>query len=389
MANDLTFKQLSTVLNAICEQATGHSAITPTNTSEFVAVGQTALLAGYDPAMNAISQVLSKTIFSVRPYYEKFGGLRVDSLKWGNIVRKLAVVDSDFVNDPRYTLENGQTVDQFVVRKPEVLQLNYYGGDTVADFVTIFKDQLDTAFTGPDQFGSFISMVMQNMADKHSQARENLARASVANFIAGKVAGDSGSVRHLLTEYNNATGLSLTPKSVRQPDNYPSFAKWSYAEVATASSMMTERSEKFHINVTGKELKRHSPYARQKVFIYAPERFHMEARVLADAFHDNYLRYAANETVNFWQSIDTPNQIQVKPSYLNSNGGITTSTEAVTVNNVFSLIADEEAVGYSILREWMAPTVMDVAGGYHNIWYHFDRRYWNSFDENGIVFLMD
>lgn len=115
----------------------------------------------------------------------------------------------------------------------------------------------------------------------------------------------------------------------------------------------------------------------------------MEARVLADAFHDNYLRYAANETVNFWQSIDTPNQIQVKPSYLNSEGGITTPSEAVTVNNVFSLIADEEAVGYTILREWMAPTVMDVAGGYHNIWYHFDRRYWNSFDENGIVFLMD
>ena len=389
MANDLTFKQLSTVLNAICEQATGHSAITPTNTSEFVAVGQTALLAGYDPVMNAVSQVLSKTIFSVRPYYEKFGGLRVDSLKWGNIVRKLSVVDSDFVNDPRYTLENGQTVDQFIVRKPEVLQLNYYGGDTVADFVTIFKDQLDTAFTGPDQFGSFISMVMQNMADKHSQARENLARAAVANFIAGKVAGDTGSVRHLLTEYNNATGLSLTPQTVRQPDNYSSFAKWSYAEVATASSMMTERSEKFHINVTGKELKRHSPYQRQKVFIYAPARFLMEARVLADAFHDNYLRYAANETVNFWQSIDTPNQIQVKPSYLNSEGGITTPKEAVTVNNVFSLIADEEAVGYTILREWMAPTVMDVAGGYHNIWYHFDRRYWNSFDENGIVFLMD
>ena len=34
--NDLTFNQLSTVLNGIAAQATGTSPITPTNTAEFV-----------------------------------------------------------------------------------------------------------------------------------------------------------------------------------------------------------------------------------------------------------------------------------------------------------------------------------------------------------------
>lgn len=389
MANDLTFKQLSTVLNSIVSQATGRTAITPTNTSEFVAVARTGLLAGYDPLMTAVSQVLSGTIFSVRPYYEKFGGLRVDAKKWGNIVRKLNPVDKDFVNDDRYTLENGQSVDQYVVRKPEVLQTNYYGGDTFSDYITIYRDQLDTAFSGPDQFEQFISMIMSNISDRHAQARESLARACVANFIAGKSAGDADNVIHLLTEYNAETGLSLTAQTVKQPANYPAFCEWAFARIATISAAMTERSQKFHINVTEKPVSRHTPMERQKVFLYAPERYQLEARVLADTFHDNYIRYAADETVNYWQSIDTPNQIQVKPSYLKADGTVTTPADAVTVNDVFGLVIDEEAAGYTILREWMAPTPFNARGGYHNLWWHFDRRYFNDFTENGVVFLMD
>lgn len=389
MANDLTFKQLSTVLNSIVSQATGKAAITPTNTSEFVAVANTGLLAGYDPLNTAISQVLSGTIFSIRPYYEKFRGLRVDARKWGGMIRKLNMVDAEFVNSGRYELENGQSVDQYIVHKAEVLQTNYYGGDTVDDYITIFRDQLDTAFTGPDQFGEFISMVMGNIADRHAQARENLARACIANFIAGKAAGDAGNVIHLLTEYNAETGLSLTAQTVKQPANYPAFCEWAYARIATVSAAMTERSQKFHINVTGKEINRHSPMERQKVFLYAPERYQLEARVLADTFHDNYIRYAADETVNFWQSIDTPNEIQVKPAYLAADGSIATPTDPVTVSNVFGLIIDEEAAGYTILREWMAPTPFNARGGYTNYWWHFDRRYLNDFTENGVVFLID
>ena len=389
MANDLTFKQLATVLNSIVSQATGKTTITPPNTSEFVAVGSTALQAGYDPVMNAISQTMSKTIFSVRPYYEKFQGLRVDAIRWGNHVRKLNAVDKDFVADDRYTLKDGQSVDQYIVRKPEVLQTNFYGGDTFSDYNTVFRDQIDNAFTGPDQFGSFLSMIMGNISDRHAQARENLARACLANFIGGKFSGDSSSIVHLLTEYNTQTGLSLTAKTVYQPANFAPFMQWAYSRVAEVSAMMTERSLKYHINVTGKEVNRHTPMEKQKVFMFAPARFQMEARVLAAAFHDNYLRYAANDTVNFWECIDTPDQIQIQPSYLLPSGAIQAATDPVTVDNIFAVIIDEEAAGYSIIHEWMAPTNFNPRGGYTNFWWHFDRRYWNDFSENGVIFLLD
>lgn len=74
MANTLTFDQISTVLNDIVKQATGMETMKATDTSSFVAQAQTALLAGNDRIMDSISQVLDRTIFSVRPYSAKFRG---------------------------------------------------------------------------------------------------------------------------------------------------------------------------------------------------------------------------------------------------------------------------------------------------------------------------
>lgn len=68
--NELNFKQVSALLTYIVNQATGQSTLTPTNTSEFVSVATTALKNGVDPAMSAITQMVSRTIFSIRPYSE-------------------------------------------------------------------------------------------------------------------------------------------------------------------------------------------------------------------------------------------------------------------------------------------------------------------------------
>ena len=93
MANDLTFTQASAILNAIQSQATGTAAIAPVDSASFITSAQTALKTGYDPLMKATSQVLSHTIFSVRPYRRKFNGIMVDQITYGNRVRKLSIAD--------------------------------------------------------------------------------------------------------------------------------------------------------------------------------------------------------------------------------------------------------------------------------------------------------
>lgn len=389
--NDLTFNQLSKVLNSVVQQATGQKAQQVTNTAEFVSVAQTALKTGYDPVLQAISQVLSRTIFSIRPYTRKFGGLMVSNQQFGNIVRKLNIADKDWEEDSRFKLTDQNSVDMYKVNKPSILQTNFYGANVFEKSLTIFKDQLDCAFSNPDEFGRFVSMTMTNASDMIEQAHENLARATLANFIGGKISGDTASVIHLLTEYNTITGLNppLTAETVYQPANFKPFMQWVYSRVASLSSLMTERTQKFHINVTGKEISRHTPVNKQKVYLYAPARYQTETMVLADVYHDNFLRMADNETVNFWQSIDKPDEINVQPVYLQADGTLKSDDTPVNKKGIFGVMFDEEAAGYTVVNQWSAPTPFNSKGGYSNIFWHFTDRYWNDFTENGIVLLLD
>lgn len=388
-ANDLSFNQLSTVLNSIVAQATGKNPLAITNTSEFISVAQTALKTGYDPLLQSISQVLSRTIFSTRPYYRKFGGIQVDNQKWGNITRKLNISDKDWENDVRFELVDGESVDMYKVNKPNILQTNFYGANVYERSYTIFKDQLDCAFSGPDEFARFLSMVTGNCTDMIEQAHENLARATVANYIGGKVKGDADSCIHLLTEYNALTGLALTKENVYQPANYKPFIDWVYSRIATLTELMTERSQLFHTNITGKTINRHTPLQRQRVYLYAPARFNIESMSLANTYNYNFLKMAYNETVNYWQSIQSPSKIKVKPSYLQADGTITTPEAALEQDDIFGVIFDEEALGYTVMNQWSATTPFNAKGGYSNVFFHFTDRFWNDFTENGLVLLLD
>ena len=391
MANTLTIDQVSTVLNAIVAQATGNTAIATADTKDFVTVAQTGLLAGYDPLIGAISQVLSRTIFSVRPYTRKFKSLEADSITYGNHVRKLNIADKAAQNDGRLPLTDGVSVDQQQVSKPTILQTNFYGAQTYERQYTIFKDQLDTAFSSPEEFARFISMVVQNVSDMIEQDHEQFARMTVANYIGGVISGPNAAnqVVHLLTEYNTATGLSLTATTVLQPANYPGFIKWAFARIAALSALLTERSEVFHTNVTGKPIQRHTPESEQRVYLYAPSKFGIESRVLADTYHDNYLSMAQHEAVNFWQSIKTPDTINVKPTWMKADGTLQSATNAVEQANVFGVIFDREAMGYTTVNQWSSPAPFNAKGGYTNVFFHFTDRHWNDFTENGIVLLMD
>lgn len=386
--NTMSFEDASAILNNIREQVTGESAIAPVNTSEFVSVATTLLQQGYDPVLNAITQMVSKTIFSIRPYNRKFGGIKMDSEQWGAIVRKLSIADKDFDEDVRFELVDGQSIDHYKVNKPNILQTNFYGQNVYEKNYTIFKDQLDNAFSGPAEFGRFMSMVVQNVSDMIEQAHESIARMTIGNFVGGKKLANNG-VIHLLTEYNAETGESLTATTVYAPANFGNFIRWMYARVATLTSLMTERSIKFQINVTGKEINRHTPYEYQKVYLYAPMLNEMDARVLADTFHYNFLEYSDVEAVNYWQSIDSPMAINVTPSYMGANGLIVTAEEAQSITNLVGVIFDKDALGYTTVNNWSATTPLNAKGGYWNTFHHFTERWYNDFTEKGLVLLLD
>ena len=379
----------ATVLNDIVNQATGKRAVSAIPTGSFTSVATTALGIGIDPLLNAISQVLSRTIFSIRPYSRKFKGLYQDNMTFGNHVRKLNIADSDWDNDDRYAMKDGQSVDDQAVAIPKILQTNFYGQNIYQRQITLFRDQLNVALQNEQEFQRFVTMIMTNSSDLIEQAHEATARMTLANFIGGKVKGDTDNVIHLVAKYNDVAGTTLTTDTVKQPENFVPFMKWATGYIKTVSDWMTERTQKFHINVTGKEISRHTPYNKQKLYLYSEELNNIDATVMSSIFNDSYLKMADHEKVGFWQSIDAPDGIHVKASYMNASGNVVTDSEGTATSNIFGVLFDEEAVGITTYGEWSAPSPFNARGGYSNIFWHFNDRYYNDFTENGVVFLLD
>ena len=398
--NTLTFEQVSTVLTSIVKQATNQAVLTPTDTASFVSVAQIALRADRDAVMNAISNVLARTIFSIRPYSAKMTGLEMDGFRWGNMMRKLSIVDSDWEDDPAYawpaTYDAGQTpptgdgeaIDPWTIKKPNVLQTNFYGASVYFDELTIFEDQIESAFQGPEQLGSFLTMIITELSKKLERSNEGLRRGLVCNAV-GAIRAENKAERniHLLTEYNGLTGNSFTKQDIYDPANFPAFMKWMYARVAEITDLFTAASTMFQTVITGKPIVRHTPLEFQRVYLYSPLIRQMEARVLADAYHDGFLRYSDVESLPYWQSIQTKDVVSVSPVYTGVDGSVVNGS-ATVVEDVVGLIFDRDAMGMTILDRRVLSTMLNSKGLYRNLHVHAKQRiFWDSTEKAALLTL--
>lgn len=393
MANTLSIDQIGVLIQAVAEQATGRSVMAPTNTKDFVAVAQTALLAGREAVMNAISQLISRTIYARRDEYR--GALDIlvmNEQAYGNHVRKISAIDTDFEEDPHYNLVDGTSIDQYTIRKPRAIQTNFYGGQTWMKSLTIFSDQVDTAMSGPDEFEQFMGLMLGNMADQIEQVMEELARLTLANFIAGKHQIDARNEVHLLTAYNAETGLQLDAQTVKQPANYGPFIQWVYGQIQIYSNRLKERSVLYHQNFTNFNIPRHTNGENQRLVLYSEDVAQINASALPGIFHENDLQFPRRfEPVSYFQSPEagSRNTIEVLPSYTDATGAVVNAGSAITLENVFGILYDRDAMGCTRIHQRTYRSPFNAKGEYSNVFHHFTTRFWADYTENAITFFMD
>lgn len=385
--NQLRIEDIYQIMNVLHTQATGRSAIAPVNTSEFVSMATTTLAAGTDPVYNSLMQLIGRTAFMARPYTRRFD-IMMSNDEFGAIKRRISYADSPIPEaSDTFDPVDGTAPDQWVIRKLDVLETRFYGSAVYRDWFTTFEDQLTVAFEGPEQLREFITSKMTEISNKWEQYLEGLNRSTVANFIGAKVAKNNGII-HLLSEYNALTGLSLTAQTVYQPDNLADFFRWVRARINTLSRQMTERTSLFQVDIAGKTINRHTPYENQKMFIRADALDIIDTMVNTTTYHNEPLAYANVEGVSYWQDIQTPAQIQVTPSSIDANGAVITE-DAQTVNNLFGLIVDREAIGANMYLYKIRNTGLNAKSLYYNTWLNARLQYLNDLSMKGIVLLLD
>lgn len=395
MPTGMTFTDISAILASINKAATGQELDSPIiNTADFVSVATATLLTGYDNLCNAISQVMTRTMFAVRPYTPQFRALQMDGSAYGNHERKINYIDTEPVKDVSYSLPVDGTstgVDPFEVHRPKVLQTNFYGQVNYSRVYSQGRVQLNAAFTGPDQLAEFWAAFAMHYSNMRAQDDENMCRNLIANYMGGLTKTTPTAVYYLLDEYNAQTGKSLTSTSVYAPENFPDFARFAYARIKDVSDLLQARSINNHQNwqIGGAtyNIMRHTPKSMQHLYLFSQTQHQINARVLSDTFHDNRLEYGAFEMVPFWQNIDDRDAVQVTPIYTATDGTQKTDGGNVGLANIFAFIHDRDAIGYTPIAANM-DSIYNPRGQYTNFWGHYGYRWYNDFTENSALFLL-
>lgn len=395
--NSMTFKQSSTLINELLEQMTGESSLAPVDESEFVAVGTTVLQHGYDQLNKAISQVLTRSIYSARAYDMIYPSIERDEAKWGGIVRKVTVLDLDFIDDAAFSLTDGQTgPDPFLVNKQKAVQFNFYGGNVKELVVTTTEDQLRQAFSSSADFGSFMAAQAQNLVNQINQKMEVESRATVNNMIASACYEGGDRVIHLLSEYKDDTGnTTITAANYLSNAEFEPFAKWMYGRLNTLKSFMAERTQKYHAQVTtyngaslAKPILRHTPDEYLNIFMLTEFMNQVDSSALSGIYNKELLSIGGFEKVNYWQSIEAPSTVQIKPNILQADGTCEATDDPVTCAGVIGVLFDDEALGITVIDEGVR-SIENPRGRYFNNWYNWTTRWYNDQTENFVVLCLD
>ena len=395
--NSMTFKQSATLLNSIMAQMGGGS-IAAANEAEFVAVATTALQAGYDQLNKAISQVLTKSIYSSRAYSPIYPSLERDTAVWGGIVRKVTILDLDLMDDAAFSLTDGQTgPDPFLVNKQKAVQFNFYGGNVKELVVTTTEDQLRQAFSSSADFGSFMAAQAQNLVNQLNQKIEAESRITVNNMIAAAITADSNErVIHLLTEYKAATGNNtITAANYLSAAEFEPFAKWMYGRLNTLKRFMAERTSMFHANITSyngatlsKSIMRHTPEEYMNIYMLSEFMDQVDSSALSGIYNEEILQIGNFERVNYWQSIKAPDSINVVANVLQADGSCAATESAVEATGIVGVLFDYEACGITLIDEGVR-SIENPRGRYFNNWYNWSSRWFNDQTENFVVLQLD
>lgn len=397
--NSMNFEQSATMLNEIVEQMTGQSAIAPVDESEFVRVGTTVLQSGYDQLATAISQVMERSIHGARVYVAPFPSLVRDTDEWGGIVRKTTNLDLDFEDSKAFdpvAMVNGGSVDPFEINRQLTIQTNFYGGQVEDLIVTRTKDQIQTAFSGSAEFGSFWAQLAQDVANQLTQRVEAQSRETILNLIAADVEHNDDRVFHALTEYKAETGnTTITASNYLSEAEFDHFAKWLFGKMKTLKKQLRNRSGKFHTNITTyngqsitKPIMRFTSEQYLNVYMLSNLMDQVESSVLSATFHNELVGAGNYESVDYWQNIDSPDSISITPNVLAADGTCAAAANPVETSGIIGLMFDYEAAGITVKYEDV-DSIWNPRGKYMNEIHTTAIRSYNDQTENSIVIMLD
>ena len=370
--------QIYEIVNDVAEQTMGESALTATDTASLVAMGNAILSSSTNTEcfIDTLVQRIGRTIISYRPYKSKLGLLAISDMTMGAIMQKIKVKMPTAVEDVTTQLIDGQSVDQYIISKPRATQKLFVKRTPYTFYLTIQKKWLREAFTSESAMGSFISAIYGEVENALELSQENLARLCMANYMA-QISQSANRVVNLVTDYN---AVAATPVTADTAFLNEAFLRYALGRMNLISKKMETMSVLYN---DGSET-RHSPESEQRFVSLVDFQTALETQVQWAAFHDKYVKKQSGIEVPYWQSAQSPMDIDLLIEDPDEE-----EPQAATLSNIVAFIHDRDALGTYRKDVEVATTPLNARGLYTNQFWHMNDLYFNDVTENGVIFTLN
>lgn len=378
-----TVKNVAPLLNYVNEQAGGIYGAEVTDLDSFVSMGDVVLssASNVENFTQTLCDVISKTIEMVRAYKPNTIDVISHADEWGAILRAVDVELIEAVENPAYNLTDGQSVDPFVVNKPDVKQMLFSNFDAWEYDITIPDIQWKTAFHNPEEMQAVINAIFTSLANSKARDLENATRTAYNNLVGENVVATKGgackTVINLLAEYNTAFSKSLTTSNCIYDPEFDRYATYRISDIVkTMQGMQTlynpARRNKF------------TPKENMRVLINSQFASACKMYLQSDVFYKDLVELPKYSEVAYWQSVGNGERNFEDATDINIR---TASGSAVFQHGVIAVLADDETVGV-MRKDERTKAQNNPRGEYTNYFAKCDMGYYNNMLNQSVVFVV-
>ena len=378
--------QIYLLVNDSAKEAIGSKAITVKDTGTLVSLGNQVLSSteNKDAFYKALTDRIGRTVIAVRAYAPKARAVKRDDMDWGIIYQKISFKLNNASANGTWNTET--QADPFDVQpQTEAVETLFSKMGTYTYEDSIPDTQLFTAFTSAERMGAFISGIYVNMDNALKLAEDNLANLAVNTYMAGAlIKGKATQKRNLLTEYNTATGETLTVANcLRNAD----FLKFASREIKTVISNMEKFSVLYNAST---DIPRFTPSDKLVVEILGQFASATASYLESNTYHKELVALPMYEEVAYWQgegenfSFNDVSTISIVNENLATTGN---ETGTITQSGIIAFVHDVDAVA-SIIMNRRSNSIYNPRAERFNIFEKADKGFAVDLTENGVVFYI-
>ena len=369
--------------NSICKQLFGAEAVTATDFTGLVSLGNSVLATNStkERYLGVLSDRIGKTILRTLPVTSKYSKFMIDKITFGAALQKINIAPFEAkaanywkVGDDDFQPQN------FDINKPTVTQKIFSDINSYEFDVTVPDRILEEAFTSEQAMQSFFAGIMDALTASVVNAVNTSGQIAVINFIGEKIHAENGVV-NLLSEYNTAYGL--TGASALTADKAltdAAFLKFANMTIAKFVDYLAEPSYLYNTDSMLRSTSRENLHVLMLTDYVAASKALMQS----DTFNKDLVELPMYDEFTRWQGTGT-----TAPTFANTSKiDITTSSGAsVSASGIVGVLADRMAI-FTMFDKRKIDTDRNNHDEYTNYCSKVAIRYANDLGENGIIFVI-